>query len=82
MRTTKDEIRKHINFIERYSEYKVEKSHIETTTTYYVKLNKMTVAIIKSNNNSDIWDMLEPFWKIAFDNKYNETKEKKWRCKN
>lgn len=77
MRTTKDEIRMHINFIENNSEYKVEKSYIEKTTTYYIKLNNVTVAIIKSNNNSDIWDMLEPFWQIAFNNKRNEIKSKK-----
>ena len=77
MRTTKDEIRKHINFIENHSEYKVEKSHTEKTTTYYVKLNNVTVAIIKSNNNSDIWDMLDPFWKVAFDNKVSEIEKRK-----
>lgn len=77
MRTTKDEIRKHINFIENNSNYKVEKSYIEKTTTYYIKLDNVTVAIIKSNNNSDVWDMLEPFWKIAFNNKRDEIKKRK-----
>lgn len=77
MRTTKEEIRNHINFIERYSEYKVEKKRYEKTTTYNVKLNNVIVAIIKSNNNSDVWDMLEPFWKIAFNNKYDEIKKRK-----
>ena len=77
MRTTKEQIRKHINFIESYSNYKVEKSNIEKTTTYYIKLNNVTMAILKSNNNSDVWDMLEPFWKIAFYNKCDETKKRK-----
>ena len=76
-RTTKDDIRKHINFIENYSSYRIEKDHTETTTTYLVKLNKKTVAIIKSKNNSDIWDMLEPFWKIAFENKKEDIRLKK-----
>lgn len=77
MRTTKEEIKKHINFIEKYSNYKVEQGRYEKTTTYYVKLNNVTMAIIKSNNNSDIWDMLEPFWKIAFNNKCDEINKRK-----
>ena len=77
MRTTKEEIKMHINFIEKYSNYKVEKSLIEKTTTYYVKLNNVTVAIVKSNNNSDIFDMLTPFWDIAFNNHYEERKNRK-----
>lgn len=77
MRTTKNEIALHINFIEKYSNYKVEKDYTEKTTTYNVKLNNVTMAIIKSNNNSDVWDMLEPFWKIAFNNKCDEIKQKK-----
>ena len=72
MRTTKEEIRMHINFIEKYSNYKVEKDYREKTTTYNVKLNNVIVAIVKSNNNSDIFDMLTPFWDVAFDNKCNE----------
>ena len=72
MRTTKNEIALHINFIEKYSNYKIEWNHREKTTTYNVKLDNVIVAIIKSNNNSDIFDMLEPFWKIAFNNKCDE----------
>ena len=68
MRTTKEEIRLHINYIEKYSDYKVVRDFREKTTTYNVKLNDVIVAIVKSNNNSDIFDMLTPFWDIAFDN--------------
>lgn len=77
MRTTKEEIKRHINFIELNSNYKVEKDYTEKTTTYNVKLNNMIVTIIKSNNNSDVWDMLEPFWRIAFNNKCDEIEKKK-----
>lgn len=76
MRTTTEEIRKHIWFIESFSDYRVEKSNIEKTTTYYVKLNNTTIAIIKSNNNSDIFEMFDPFWKVAFHNRYNEIKKR------
>lgn len=72
MRTTKEEVRMHINFIEKYSDYKVKKDCREKTTTYNVELNNKIVAIVKSNNNSDIWDMLIPFWDIAFENKCND----------
>lgn len=77
MRTTKEEIRLHINFIEKYSDYKVEKDHREKTTTYNVKLNDIIVAIVKSNNNSDVFDMLTPFWDIAFNNHYEDIKNRK-----
>lgn len=77
MRTTKEEIKMHIGFIEMYSNYKVEKDYREKTTTYNVKLDNMIVAIIKSNNNSDIWDMLDPFWQIAFNNKCDEMEKRK-----
>lgn len=77
MRTTKEEIRMHINFIEKYSNYKVEKDYREKTTTYNVKLNNVIVAIVKSNNNSDIFDMLTPFWDVAFENKWNEIEKRK-----
>ena len=50
MRTTKEEIKMHINFIEKYSNYKVEKDYTEKTTTYNVKLDNVIVAIVKSNN--------------------------------
>ena len=77
MRTTKEEIRMHINFIEKYSNYKVEKDYTEKITTYNVKLNNVIVAIVKSNNNSDIFDMLTPFWDVAFENKWNEIEHRK-----
>lgn len=77
MRTTKEEIRLHINFIEKYSDYKIEKVRREKTTTYNVKLNDAIVAIVKSNNNSDIFDMLTPFWDIAFENHYREIEKRK-----
>ena len=77
MRTTKEEIRMHINFIEKYSNYKVEKDYREKTTTYNVKLNNVIVAIVKSNNNSDIFDMLTPFWDVAFENRWNEIENRK-----
>lgn len=77
MRTTKEEIRLHINFIEKYSDYKVEKVRREKTTTYNVKLNNVIVAIVKSNNNSDVFDMLTPFWDIAFNNHYEDIKNRK-----
>ena len=72
MRTTKEEIRMHINFIEKHSDYKVKKDYREKTTTYNVELNNKIVAIVKSNNNSDIWDMLTPFWDVAFENRCKE----------
>ena len=68
MRTTKEAIRLHINYIEKYSDYKVVRDFSEKTTTYNVKLNDVVVAIVKSNNNSDIFDMLTPFLYIAFNN--------------
>lgn len=77
MRTTKEEVRMHINFIEKYSNYKVEKDYREKTTTYNVKLNNVIVAIVKSNNNSDIFDMLTPFWDVAFNNKCDEIEKRK-----
>lgn len=77
MRTTKDEVRMHINFIERHSDYKVEKDITEKTTTYNVKLNDTIVAIVKSNNNSDVFDMLTPFWDIAFKNHCEEIEKRK-----
>lgn len=72
MRTTKEDIRLQINYIEKYSNYKVKKAYREKTTTYNVELNSKIVAIVKSNNNSDIWDMLTPFWNIAFENRCKE----------
>ena len=77
MRTTKEDIRMHINFIEKYSNYKVEKDYREKTKTYNVKLDGVIVAIVKSNNNSDIFDMLTPFWDVAFENRWNEIKRRK-----
>ena len=77
MRTTKEDIRMHINFIEKYSNYKVEKDYREKTITYNVKLDGVIVAIVKSNNNSDIFDMLTPFWDVAFENRWNEIKRRK-----
>lgn len=77
MRTTKEEIRMHINFIEKHSDYKVEEDYRGKTTTYNVKLNNVIVAIVKSNNNSDIFDMLTPFWNIAFNNHCEEIEKRK-----
>ena len=77
MRTTKEEIRLQINYIEKYSDYKVKKDYREKTTTYNVELNSKIVAIVKSDNNSDIFDMLTPFWDVAFENRWNEIKRRK-----
>ena len=77
MRTTKEEIRLQIKYIEKYSNYKVEKDYREKTTTYNVKLNNVIVAIVKSDNNSDIFDMLTPFWDIAFNNHCEEIEKRK-----
>ena len=67
MRTTKEEIKNHINFIEKYTDYKITKDYTEKTTTYNVTLHNELIAIIKSNNNSDVWDMLDPFWQKGFE---------------
>ena len=77
MRTTKEEVRLHINYIERHSNYKVERDYTEKTTTYNVKLNNIIIAIVKSNNNSDVFDMLIPFWNVAFDNHCKEIEKRK-----
>ena len=75
MRTTTQHIKRHIEYIERHTNYKIIEGntyYIGTKTCYTVTLNDEPKAVIISNNNSDIWDMLEPFWHEGFINDCNE----------
>ena len=72
MRTTIREINSHIHFIERFTDYRIERDYSATKRTYNVCLNDKVVATIISDNNSDVWDMLNPFWEIGFENSKKE----------
>ena len=71
--TTKD-IQQHIEYIEKYSNYKVIKIHDEKKPTYHVMKNNKIVSVIISNTNNDVYDMLEPYWMRAFINDCNRSK--------
>ena len=75
MRTTAREIQNHIDFIERHSDYRIHEGntyYIGDKECYTVTLDGESKAVIISNNKSDILDMLEPFWKVAFENDCRE----------
>jgi hypothetical protein len=69
MRTTTEDIRRHINYIERHTDYKVVDGYayyVGNKSCYTVMLGDEVKAVIISNSNSDVWDMLNPFWDEAF----------------
>lgn len=75
MRTTAREIQNHIDFIERHSDYRIYEGntyYIGDKECYTVTLGGKCKAVIISNNKSDIWDMLNPFWEVAFENDCRE----------
>lgn len=76
MRTTDKEIELHIQFIERHTNYKVKRDQWEKKPTYNVYLNDVLVAKIISDCKSDVWDMLNPFWEIGFENSIHEHESK------
>ena len=69
MRTSREDLNRHIRVIEDYTEFRIErawddgrngKRSLEVTDRH-----GKVVAVIKSSCMSDIWDMLQPFWEIA-----------------
>lgn len=68
MRTTQQEINNHIAYIERYSDYRIVRNWSNKKPTYLVMLNDELVAQIISDCKSDIWEMLNVWWNIAFRN--------------
>lgn len=74
MRTTQQEINNHIAYIERHSDYRVVRNWSNKKPTYLVMLNDELVAQIISDCKSDVWEMLNVWWNIAFRNDYEKRK--------
>ena len=69
MRITEKDIKRHINYIERHTDYKVVDGYayyMGNKSCYTVRLGDEVKAVIISNINKDVWDMLQPFWNEAF----------------
>ena len=76
MKTTTKEIKRHIEYIEQHTNYKIVEGndyYIGTKTCYTIMLNDKPKAVIISDCNNDIWDMLNPFWMEGFWNDCNES---------
>ena len=75
MKTTSRHIKRHIEYIENHTNYKVTEGntyYIGSKECYTVTLDGEPKAVIISNSKSDIWDMLEPFWREAFEHDKRE----------
>lgn len=78
IRITTEDIKRHIRYIEEYSNYKIIRIDDEKKQKYNVIQNDKIVSVIISNTNNDIFDMLEPYWMRAF---INDCKDSKTDCK-
>ena len=68
MRITQKDINSHIAYIERNSDYRVVRNWSNKKPTYLVMLNDELIAQIISDCKSDVWEMLNVWWNIAFRN--------------